>query len=122
MGSEMPFASEPLGLEVEGAFLLQKREIAEDVLFDLTRFGFGIEQLQLADNLRHGMLAVAARNDFEAWTIQAQGPFGHEQDALIVVFTHAASRGEARPAVQIEAHRLSSAGWKAPGGGQPGFT
>ena len=103
---------------------MQKSEVAEDVLFDLLRLGFGINFLEVPDDLLDGVLAVAALNDFEAGAEQAQGAFGHEQDALLIVFSETAARGEAREAVQVKSHSLqdSFAGRKAPGGGQPGLT
>src|SRR5215467_2207686 len=108
--------------KIESSLFLQELKIAEDVLLDFVRLGLGVDQLQLADNLGYGVLTIAARNDFQARAIKAKGTFRHQQDALIVVFSHAASCGEPRSAIQIHAHACSLAGWKAPGGGQPGFT
>jgi hypothetical protein len=93
-------------LKVESTFLLQKCEVAEDILLDFLRFGFGIDLLQVRDDLLDGVLAVAALDDFEAGTEQAQGAFGHEQDALLIVFSKAAAWGEAREAVQVKSHGL----------------
>jgi hypothetical protein len=96
----------PLRFKVESTFLLQKCEVAEDVLFYLLRLGLGIDFLQVRDDLPDGVLAVAALDDFEAGAEQAQGAFGHEQDALLIVFSEAAAWGEAREAVQVKSHSL----------------
>ena len=85
---------------------MQKCEVAEDVLFDLLRLGFGIDSLKVRDDLLDGVAAVAALNDFEAGAEQAQGAFGHEEDALLIVFSEAAAWSEARQAVQVKSHGL----------------
>src|SRR5260370_40490656 len=100
----------PGSFEVEGALFLQEREIAKDVLLDFVRLRFRINLLQLGDDLRHSVLAVAARNNLQARAIQAQSTFGHEQDTLIVALSHAAPRREPRPAVSLRCHALSLAG------------
>src|SRR6266403_2961875 len=100
----VPIRSGPLQRKVERALFLQKGEIAKDVLLDLLRLGFGIDLLQIQNDLLDGVLAVAAFDDFQTWAVEAQGALGHEQHALVVVFAKAASRGEARAAVRIRRH------------------
>src|SRR3989442_10317566 len=95
-----------LQLKVERPVFLQKGEIAKDVLFDLMWLGFGIDLLQIQNNLLDGVLAVAALDNFEAWAIQAEGTFRHEQDEMLVVFAKAASRSQARAAVIFWRHCL----------------
>jgi hypothetical protein len=102
-GATLPH-SKKLRLEIQGTVLLQKSEIAEDVLLDLLWLGFGIDLLQIQDDLLDSMFAVAALDNLEAGAVQAQGAFRHEQDALLVVFPKAASRGQARAAVQFRRH------------------
>jgi hypothetical protein len=41
--------------------------------------------------LLDGVLAVAALDDFEAGTVEAEDAFRHQQDALLVIFPNAAS-------------------------------
>src|SRR5882762_10874318 len=78
--------------EIQSTFLLQKSEIAKDVLLDLVRLGFGIDLLHLHDDLLDGVLAVAALDNLEAWAIQAQGAFRHEQCTwLLILFVQAAA-------------------------------
>ena len=74
-----------LQLKVERPVFLQKGEIAKDVLFDLMWLGFGIDLLQIQNNLLDGVLAVAALHNLEARAVQAQSTFGHEEHALLVV-------------------------------------
>src|SRR5882762_6707114 len=50
------------------------------------------------------MLTVAALNDFEAWAVEAEGAFGHEQDTLLVIFAEAAAWSQAGAAVQFGWH------------------
>ncbi len=122
-----------LQLEIEGTLLMQESEIAEDVLRDFLRLGFGIDFLQIHNDLLDSVLAVAALDNLEAWAVEAQRALRHEQDALLIVFAKAASWSQARAAVQPSAGGCSVraawqvlhdsfAGWKAPGGGQPGLT
>jgi hypothetical protein len=56
------------------------------------------------------MLAVAALDNFEAGAVEAKRPFWHEQDALLIVLSQAATGGEARTAVRIDSHHDSLAG------------
>src|SRR3989442_11508907 len=93
-----------LQLKVERPVFLQKGEIAKDVLFDLMWLGFGIDLLQIQNNLLDGVLAVTALDNFEAWAVEAQRAFRHLQNALLVVFAEAASGSQARAAVQFKRH------------------
>src|ERR1700736_2690868 len=90
--------------EVEGSLVAQPGQIVEDVRLDLLWFGFRVDLLQIADDLLHGVLAVAALDDFEAGAVEAQGAFGHEQDALLIVFAEAAARGQAWAGLQVRRH------------------
>jgi len=108
---------------------LQKGEIAKDVLLDLVRLGFGIDPLQIHDDLLDGVLAVAALDNFETWTVQAQGALRHEQRSrLLGFFIQSGSRERGAKAVEFRGvihilSRIPVAGWKAPGeGGHPGLT
>src|SRR3989449_4585800 len=99
---------EPLQRKVESALFLQKGEIAKDVLLDLVRLGFGIDLLQIHDDLLDGVLAVAALDNFETWTVQAQGALRHEQRSrLLGFFIQAAAGSEARKAVEFRRHPKS---------------
>src|SRR6266481_2831588 len=98
----------PLQVEIESTFLLEKSKIAEDILFDLLRLRLGIDLLQIRDDLLDGVLAVAALNNFEAWPIQAERAFRHEQHALLVVFPKAASGSQARAAMHLSVHAVVS--------------
>src|ERR1700687_5594212 len=100
----VPIRSEPLRLKVERALFLQKGEIAKDVLLNLLRLGFGIDLLQIQNDLLDGVLAVAALDNFEAGAVQAQGALRHEQNALLVVFPKAAAGSQERAAVQFRRH------------------
>ena len=87
-----------------GAIFLQERQIAQDVLLDFLWCGFGIDFLQICDDLLDSVLAVAALNDFEAWAVEGEGAFGHEQDTLLVIFAEAAAWSQAGAAVQFGWH------------------
>src|SRR5260370_23356391 len=73
-----------LQLEIESTLFLQKGEIAEDVLLDLVRRGFGINLLQIHDDLLDGVFTVAALDNLEAGAVETEGAFRHEQHALVV--------------------------------------
>ena len=91
------------GFKIEGALIVEQFQIAENVLFDFLRIGFGIESLQVGDDFFDGVFAVAALNDFEARAVEEQGAFGHEEDALLhAVVAEAAAGSETRTSVQIE--------------------
>ena len=77
---------EPLQRKVESALFLQKSEIAKDVLLDLVRLGFGIDLLQIHDDLLDGVLAVTALDNFETRAVQAQGALRHEQRTRLLSF------------------------------------
>src|SRR5712664_2703553 len=72
------------------------------------RLGFGIDLLQIQNDLLDGVLAVAALDNFKAWPVQAEGAFRHEQDAQLVVFAQAASGGQARAAMHLRVHAVVS--------------
>jgi hypothetical protein len=86
-------------LKIQGALVVEELKVAEDVGFDFFRGGFGIEFLEIGDDLRDRVIAVATLDDFQAGADKAKGAFGHEQDALIVVFAEAATGGEAGSSV-----------------------
>src|SRR6266705_882090 len=120
-----------LRLEIKSTFLLQKSEVAENVLLDFMRLGFGIDHLQVRDDLLDGVFAVAALDDLQTRAVEAQRALRHKQSVLSIVFSirprsgrfrQPAAGRETRPALQIGRHQDSLAGWKAPGGGQPGLT
>ena len=91
-------------------------------MFDFVRFSLGVELLQFGDELGDGVFAVAAGDDFKAGAVQTKGALRHQQNLLALVFTEADAGGQLRLAVRIDAHRSAFSGWKAPGGGQPGWT
>ena len=101
---------------------VEKFEVAEDVGFDFVWFGFGVELLQCGDKLRDGVFAVAAGDDFEAGAVESESAFGHQQNFLALVLAEADAGSELRFGVGIDGHRFVFSGWKAPGGGQPGWT
>jgi hypothetical protein len=128
-------------LRVEGALFVEENKIAENIGFDFFWFCFGIDLLQLADDLLNSVLAITAPNDFEARTIQAQSALGHEKDMLLVVFAQAAAGSEAGTGLKIWCHlvlcpRAGDMPWlagaqagvpallgtNAAGGGHPGLT
>jgi hypothetical protein len=78
-----------LRAKVQGAPGVEKFEIAENVLFDFVWFGFAIELLQFGDQLRDGVLAVAAGDDFKAGSVEAESAFRHQQNLLALVFAKA---------------------------------
>jgi hypothetical protein len=83
------------GEEVEGALVVEEGEVAEDVGFDFLGVGGGVDFLEVGDDLADGALAVAAFNDFEAGAHQAEGFFGHEQEAWVLLgVVEAAAGGE----------------------------
>ena len=88
----------------DGEWVLQQFQVAENVLFDFVRIGFRIKLLQFEDELRDGMLAVAAGDDFKAGPVQAEGPFGHEQDFLALIFAQAHAGGKLRFGLGIRRH------------------
>jgi hypothetical protein len=94
-----------LQLEIEGTLLMQESEIAKNIRFHFLRLGFGIDFLQIHDDLLDGVLAVATLDNLEAWAVEAEDAFRHEQDALLVIFPKAASWSETRAAVQFRRHR-----------------
>src|SRR5208282_4794844 len=72
-------------------------------------------------DLLNGVLAVAALDNFEAWAVQPQDSFGHQQHARWAgFFIQAASGRQSRAAIRQRLHPTSFAGRNAPGGGQPG--
>jgi hypothetical protein len=97
-----------LHLEIQGALVVEELEVAENVGFDFFGGGLGIEFLEGRDDLLDGVLAVAALDDFEAGAEEAEGAFGHEEDALMVVFTEADAGGQARDGGGIDRHWSAS--------------
>src|SRR5438445_850974 len=93
--------------EIESAFFLQESKVAENVLLDFLRRGFGIDLLQIRNDLLDGVPAVAALDNFQAGAVQAEGALGHQQHALLVVFAKPATRGEAWTAAQFRRHPYS---------------
>src|SRR5439155_4532484 len=92
-GPEAEAEPEPLPRKVESALLLQKSEIAKDVLLDLVRLGFEIDLLQIHDDLLDGVLAVTALDNFETRAVQAQGALRHEQRTRLLSFFVQAAAG-----------------------------
>jgi hypothetical protein len=92
------------GGKVEGALVVEELQIAEDVGFDFVGLSFGVELLQLGDELGDRMLAVAAGDDFEAGAVEAQSAFGHKQDFLALVFAEADAGGELGLGVRVDGH------------------
>jgi len=83
---------------------VEELEIAEDVGFYFRGLGLGVEVLEFGDDLLDGVIAVAALDDFEAGAVETKGSFGHEEDALLVVFAEANAGGEAGLGVGIRCH------------------
>ena len=50
----------------------EQGEIAENVLLDALRLGFGIEKLQVGDNMLYGAAAIAALDDFETGAVETK--------------------------------------------------
>lgn len=108
--------------ELKGVLGVEKLEVAEDVLLDFFGLGLRIDLLEFEDDLRDGVLAVAAGNDFKAGAIEAKSALGHEKHTLVLAFTQAHAGGEARTRIGVNRHCGEFSGRKAPGGGQPGLT
>ena len=64
-------------LKIQSALVVQQFQIPENVLRYFFWRGFGINFLQLADDLLHGVLTVATLDDFEAGALQTECAFGH---------------------------------------------
>jgi hypothetical protein len=110
-------------LKVDGALVVEEREVAEQVVGDALGFGFGVERVKFFGDLLDGVRAVAELHDFQAGTIETQGAFGHEEHTrLLRFFVEATAGSEAGSGGEFGLHHDSLAGWKAPGGGQPGLT
>lgn len=92
-------------IKIKGALIVQQRQIAQNIRFDFFGLSFGIDLLQIQDNLLDGVLAVAALDNLEAGAVEAEGAFGHEQHTLLVVFAKTASGSQARAAVRFRRHR-----------------
>lgn len=90
--------------EIECAVFLQQFQITQNVGFNFLGLGFGVKFLQIGDNFGNSMLAVATCNDFQAWAIQAKSTLGHEEDALVVIFTKAATWGKLGLCIRIDRH------------------
>src|SRR5260370_24231022 len=80
-----------LQLEIQSTLFLQEFEIAKDVLLNLLRLGFGINPLQIHNDLLDGVLTVAALDDFESRGVKAQGPLRHWAGPLLGVFSKTAT-------------------------------
>jgi hypothetical protein len=79
--------------------------------------------MKLFGDLLNGVLAIAELHDFQAGSIESQGALGHEQHTgLLGFFVEATAGCEAGGSGKCRLHHDSLQGWKAPGGGQPGFT
>lgn len=63
---------------------MEELEVTEDILRDFFGLRFGVELLEFRDDLRDGVIAVAALDDFEAGPVEAKRAFGHQQDVLLV--------------------------------------
>ena len=110
-------------LKIDGALVVEEREVAEQVVGDALRFGFGVERVKFFGDLLDGVQPVAELHDVQTRTAEAQGAFGHEKHArLLRFFVEATTGSEAGSGVEFGLHHDSLAGWKAPGGGQPGLT
>ena len=110
-------------LKVDGALVVKEREVAEQVVSDALRLGFGVERVKFFCDLLDGVRAVTELHDFQAGTIEAQSAFRHEEHArLLRFFIEATASSEARSGGEFGLHHDSLAGWNAPGGGQPGLT
>lgn len=83
---------------------MEEFEVTKDVGLDFLRLGFGVDRLEFGDDLLDGVAAVAALNDLEAGAVEAKGAFGHQQNALLVVFAEADARCEEGFAVGIKSH------------------
>ena len=102
-GAGLPHSK--LVLEIDGALVVQKSQVAEDVCLDASWLGFGIDLLQLRDDLLHRVFAVAALDDFEAGAVQSKRALGHEQRArLLIFFIQPAAGSETRRTGQFRSH------------------
>ncbi len=57
--------------KIDGALVVEEREVAKQVVGDALRFGFGIERVKFFGDLLDGVLAVAELNDFQAGAVEA---------------------------------------------------
>jgi hypothetical protein len=83
---------------------VEELQVAKDVLLDFVGVGFGVELLQVGDELGDGVLAIAAGDDFKAGAVETQGAFGHEENFLAPVLAEADAWGELRFAVGLGNH------------------
>ena len=90
--------------KIERALVVQQRQITEDVSFDFSWFGFGVNLLQLADDLLNRVLAVATLHNFETRAVEAQGAFRHQEHALLIVFAQTHAWSEPRVRLKIRMH------------------
>jgi hypothetical protein len=90
--------------KVEGALVVQQFEVADDVGFDFVGIGLGVELLQFGDELGNGVVAVTALHNFEAGSAEPEGAFGHEQDALPLIFAETNAGSELGFGVGIDGH------------------
>src|SRR6516162_10030755 len=65
-------------LKIDGALLVQERQVSEQILRDALRLRFGIQLVEVLRNLLNCVLAVATLHDFEAGSIQSQRALRHQ--------------------------------------------
>ena len=97
----------PDSFEIKGALVVEQAKIAENILLDFFGLRLQIDFLQFADNFLHGVFPVAARNNFKTGAIEAQDPFGHQENALLIVFSEAAAGRETRIGKRIGCHAIT---------------
>lgn len=95
-----------LRLEIQGPLAVQERQIAKNILLHYFGLRFRVNLLQFADDFLHGVFAVAALDDFEARTVEAQRAFRHEKNTLPIVFAKPAARSEAGIGIKIRFQAL----------------
>jgi hypothetical protein len=70
--------------KVDGALIVKKSEVAEQIVGDPLGFCFGVQGMKFFSDLLDGVLAVAELHDFQTRAIEAQGTLGHEQHARLL--------------------------------------
>jgi hypothetical protein len=93
--------------EVESALIVQQSQVTENVLLDFFGRGLRIDFLQVRDDLLNAVLAIATLDDFKTRAIQTKRAFGHQENALLVVFSEATAQRQMWATAQLRGHSIA---------------